>query len=163
MDFTIQEEQQSGVAHERELVPPGIHTMTIRSAEEGPNEYKRSEANPEGKCLKLCLATVEGSFKFVWHDIPEDLGWLASALARALAIEPVGGTLSLLPQDLIDQRLQVEISHYTSKAGKVSAVVKRYVPAGEPVQRPTPKPSVLRTKPVAKAAAASLGSDDIPF
>lgn len=159
MDFII-EEQQPGATIDRDLVPPGIHTMTIRSAEEGPNEYKRSDANPEGTCLKLCLATVEGSFKFVWHDIPKDLGWLAASLARALAIQPVGGKLSLSPDDLTGQRLQVEISHYTAKSGKVSAVVKRYVPAGEAAQRPAPKPAAIRTTQAAKVA---IGSDDIPF
>jgi hypothetical protein len=50
----------------------------------------------------------------------------------------------------------VEISHYTSKAGKTSAVVKRYVPATvaakPPAIKPNPKPVVER-----------LPGDDIPF
>jgi hypothetical protein len=55
--------------------------------------------------------------------------------------------------------LTVEISHYTSKAGKTSAVVKRYVPAAE-----ADKPKAARSRPAAKAAAVDrMAGDDIPF
>lgn len=157
MDFLIEEQPTETVTQERAIVPVGRHQMTIRSAKEEPNEYKRSDANPEGNCLKLCLATVEGNYKFVWHDIPKDLGWIAANLADALGINPVDGRLSLSPGDIEGQTLVVEISHYTSKAGKTSAVVKRYVPATvaakPPAIKATPKPP----------PADRLPGDDIPF
>ena len=156
MDFVIEEQQTETMTREREMVPAGKHAMRIRSAKEEPNEYKRSDANPEGDCLKLCLATVEGDYKFVWHDIPKDLGWLAANLADALGIKAIDGRLSLSPDEIEGQILTVEISHYTSKAGKASAVVKRYVPlnvAAKPAAiKPNPKPVVER-----------LPGDDIPF
>jgi hypothetical protein len=157
MDFLIEDQPAETVTRERELVPPGKHLMKIRSAKEEPNEYKRSDANPNGDCLKLCLSTVEGDYKFVWHDIPEDLGWMAANLADALGIKPVDGRLSLSPSDIEGQTLTVEISHYTSKAGKVSAVVKRYVPANVAAKqtaiKATPKPP----------PSERLPDDDIPF
>jgi hypothetical protein len=156
MDFLIDEEPTETVTREREMVPAGKHVMKIRSAKEEPNEYKRSEANPNGDCLKLCLATVEGDYKFVWHDIPKDLGWLAANLADALGIKAIDGRLSLSPDEVEGQILTVEISHYTSKAGKVSAVVKRYVPASL-----ADKPAAI--KPKAKPAVERLPGDDIPF
>jgi hypothetical protein len=55
--------------------------------------------------------------------------------------------------------VNVEISHYTSKAGKVSAVVKRYVPASA-VAAATPKPAI---KPKPQKVAAAGPADDIPF
>ena len=61
MDFLIEEQPTETVTRERELVPPGKHVMRIRSAKEEPNEYKRSDANPNGDCLKLCLSTVEAT------------------------------------------------------------------------------------------------------
>ena len=45
-----------------------------------------------------------------------------------MGIKPVGERLTLTPDECRDQIVTVEISHYTSKAGKTSAVVKRYVP-----------------------------------
>jgi hypothetical protein len=156
MDFVIEEQQTETMTREREMVPAGKHVMKIRSAKEEPNEYKRSDANPEGNCLKLCLATVEGDYKFVWHDIPKDLGWLAANLADALGIRAIDGRLSLSPDEIEGQILTVEISHYTSKAGKVSAVVKRYVPANV-----ADKPAAIKPNP--KPAVERLPGDDIPF
>lgn len=157
MDFLIEEQPVETVTQERAIVPAGRHQMTIRSAKEEPNEYKRSDANPEGNCLKLCLATVEGNYKFVWHDIPKDLGWIAANLADALGIKPIDGRLSLSPGDIEGQTLVVEISHYTSKAGKTSAVVKRYVPATVAA-----KPAALKATPK-PPPADRLPGDDIPF
>ena len=93
MDFLIEEQPTETVTREREMVPPGKHVMKIRSAKEEPNEYKRSDANPAGDCLKLCLSTVEGDYKFVWHDIPKDLGWIAANLADGLGIKAIDGRL----------------------------------------------------------------------
>jgi hypothetical protein len=109
----------------------------------------------DGDCLKLCLSTVEGDYKFVWHDIPKDLGWLAANLADALGIRAIDGRLSLAPDEIEGQILTVEISHYTSKAGKTSAVVKRYVPANAPA-----KPAAIKQNP---KPVERLPGDDIPF
>lgn len=155
MDFVFEDSAETATI-DRDIVPAGTHQMQIRHAEEGPNQYKVSDDNPEGMCLKLRLATVTGNFKFVFDDIPQHLGWRAKQLAEAIGIEPANGRLALTPDDLVDQTLTVEISHYTSKAGKVSAVVKRYVP-GTPTAKPKAKP---RT-PAARIATAA--TDDIPF
>jgi hypothetical protein len=156
MDFVIEEQQAETMTREREMVPAGKHVMKIRSAKEEPNEYKRSDANPNGDCLKLCLSTVEGDYKFVWHDIPKDLGWIAANLADGLGIRAIDGKLSLSPDEIEGQILTVEISHYTSKAGKTSAVVKRYVPA----TAAQPKPPAIKPNP---KPVERLPGDDIPF
>ena len=157
MDFLIEEQQTETVTHERAIVPAGRHEMFVKLCEEGTNEYKRHETNPDGDCLKLRLATVEGDYKFVFDDIPHHLGWRAANLADALGIKPVDGRLSLSPSDIEGQTLVVEISHYTSKAGKTSAVVKRYVPATVAAKhaaiKATPKPPPAERMP----------GDDIPF
>lgn len=159
MDFTIADETQQVVAIDRDIVPAGVHTMTIRHAEEGPNQYKTSDENPHGLCLKLRLSTVEGDYKFVFDDIPKHLGWRAKQLAEAVGIIAVGEKLSLAPDDLVDQVVQVEISHYTSKAGKVSAVVKRYV--SQSAAKPVAKAKTAKF--VKRVAELSSATDDIPF
>lgn len=156
MDFTIEQDSAAAPAQEREIVPAGTHRMVIKSAEEGPNEYKTSDTNPTGECLKIRLATVDGNYRFVFDDLPKHLGWRAANLADALGIKPVGERLTLTPDDCREQIVTVEVSHYTSKAGKTSAVVKRYVPASV-VEKA--KPATIRTKP----AVAATAGDDIPF
>jgi len=55
----------------------------------------------------------------------------------------------------------VEISSYTSKAGKVSSVVKKYLPAADkPKAKAAKKPP--RVTP-AVALASADDEDDIPF
>lgn len=155
MDFVFEDSADTATI-DRDIVPAGVHQMQIRHAEEGPNQYKVTDDNPEGMCLKLRLATVTGNYKFVFDDLPQHLGWRAKQLADAIGLEPVNGRLALTPDDLVDKTLTVEISHYTSKAGKVSAVVKRYVP-GTTGAKPKAKPRI----PAARIATAV--TDDIPF
>ncbi|NDH43470.1 MAG: hypothetical protein EBX62_06480 [Betaproteobacteria bacterium] len=79
--------------------------------------------------------------------------------AAALAIVPAGEALDLEPSELVGQKVTVEIAHYTSKVGKVSAVVKKYVPA-------VATPKARATSPTAatkRAVLASTPDDDIPF
>lgn len=159
MDFVIEDEQTQPTMVERDIVPAGIHRMTVKHCEEGPNQYKTSDENPNGQCIKLRLATVDGQYKFVFDDIPKHLGWRAKQLAEAVGILPASGRLSLQPDELVGQVVNVEISHYTSKVGKVSAVVKRYVPASA-VAAATPKPAI---KPKSQKVAAAGPADDIPF
>jgi len=143
---------------DRPLVPPGTHVLTIVHAEEGPNEYKRSDENPEGLCLKLRLGT-DGGHRFVFDDIPQHLAWRARQFAAALAIVPAGDALDLVPDELVGQKVTVEITHYTSKVGKVSAVVKKYVPAVA-----TPKAASKQAKRSSlPAVQAAFPDDDIPF
>lgn len=159
MDFAIADENfDAPPTIERDIMPAGVHTMTIKHAEEGPNAYKQADENPEGLCLKLRLADQDGRYKFVFDDIPKHLGWRAQQLAAAVSIIPVGGRLSLSPDELVGQAIRVEISHYTSKAGKTSAVVKKYLAPTAGGEKPKAK---ARTQ--AAKVTAGLASDDIPF
>lgn len=143
---------------ERTIVPVGTHVATIKRAEEGPNEWKKSDANPDGICLKLRLAI--GQHKFVFHDLPKHMPWMAKQLADALGIQPDGNTLRVVPEEIEGREVTVEIVHYTSKSGKVSAVVKKYVPAT--AKAAAPKRQTLPQKAAATFKAAA-GTDDIPF
>jgi len=157
MDFVIADDQSQPSMMERDIVPAGVHTMIVKHVEEGPNQYKACDENPDGQCLKLRLATATGNYKFVFDDIPKHLGWRAKQLAEALGMSSAASKLSLSSSDLDGLELTVEVSHYTSKSGKVSAVVKRYVPktaAAAPVAKPRVSP--------AKALVASP-ANDIPF
>ncbi len=146
----------SAPAGEREILPAGIHTMTIRVAEEGPNQWKTHDTNPDGLCLKLRLAC--GNYKFVFDDLPKHLPWRGKQLADALGIVPQNGVLTIDPSDIEGMELSVEVEHYTSRAGRLSAVVKRYVPAAE--QRRHGK-SVIAGSSGRRHAPSAV--DDVPF
>jgi hypothetical protein len=158
MDFVIGDEQSQPGMMERDIVPAGVHQMVIKHVEEGPNQYKACDENPDGQCLKLRLATCGGNHKFVFDDIPKHLGWRAKQLAEAIGVMAGGTKLSLATSDLDGLEVTVEVSHYTSKTGKVSAVVKRYVPRAA-----APSPAVAKPRSQAAKALAASGSEDIPF
>jgi hypothetical protein len=161
MDFTIaQDDPRTTTPAEFDIVPAGTHLMEIKSAEEKANPYKQCDENPTGDCLSLRLSAVNGRFKFLFDDIPQHLGWRAKQLAAACGNDVAGGVLSLNPNDLIGRVITVEVSHYTSKAGKVSAVVKKYLPA-QPAAASKPKVAAIR-KPAAMVVE-NQSEDTIPF
>jgi hypothetical protein len=144
---------------ERTIVPVGTHVALIKKAEEGPNQWKVNEtSNPDGICLKLRL--VVGEHKFIFHDLPKHMPYLAKQLAEALGIEPEGNTLRVVPSEIEGREVTVEVVHYTAKSGNVSAVVKRYVPLAS--QPAAPKRQTLPQKAHA-AFKSAAGADDIPF
>lgn len=144
---------------ERTIVPVGTHKAVIKKAEEGPNQWKIDEtSNPDGICLKLRLAV--GNHKFIFHDLPKHLPWMAKQLADALGIQPEGNTLRVVPSEIEGREVTVEVTHYTSKSGNVSAVVKKYVPLAD--KPTTPKRQTLPQK-AAAMFKANAGTDDIPF
>jgi len=144
---------------ERTIVPVGTHKAVIKKAEEGPNQWKVDEtSNPDGICLKLRLAV--GNHKFIFHDLPKHLPWMAKQLADALGIVPEGNTLRVVPEDIEGREVTVEVTHYTAKSGNVSAVVKKYVPLA--AKAAAPKRQTLPQKAAATFKAAA-GADDIPF
>jgi hypothetical protein len=162
MEFTIsQNDQTTAGMMDREIVPAGTHLMEIKAAEEKTNEYKRCDENPDGHVLALRLATNGGNYRFVFDDIPQHLGWRAQQLAAACGFDVASGVLSLSPDDLVGRVVNVEISHYTSKAGKVSAVVKKYLPATVAAANKPKAATAGRRAPAVKVTAAS--DDNIPF
>ena len=156
MEFAFTDEQTTSAPAERDLVPEGIHEMEIIHAEEGPNQWKITDDNPQGMCLKLRLKLDD--YKFVFHDIPQHLGWMAKRLADAIDSATTGDVVSLEPDDLVGKVVRVKIDHYTSKAGRVSAVVDRYLPAS------SSKSAAKRSKNISAVALADEKfEDDIPF
>ena len=145
---------------EREIVPVGTHTAVIKKAYERCVDWKKSDANPTGKCLSLHLAVA--GYQFVFHDIPHDKSWLARQLAEALGIRAEDGTLSIKPGEIEGRELTVDVKHYTNGKGITKADVKAYVAAATVTAAKTTPPA--RT-PAAKVKAVSpgIGSDDIPF
>ena len=104
-----------------------------------------------------------GQYRVVFDESPQHLGRRAKPLAAASGTGPDGETLELTPEDLLDQVVRVEVVSYTSKAGKTSSVVKKYLPAAAAAaNKPKPKKKEPRVTP-AVALASVEDEDDIPF
>lgn len=163
MDWTMTEDElPSQDVHttrpeEREIVPVGTHKAVIKKAQERCVEWKKSDANPTGKCLSLQL--LVGNYQFVFADIPSDKHWLARQLADALGIEPEDGTLRMITSEIEGRDVTVDIKHFTNRQGITKADVKAYVPLAT---KAAPKRQTLPQKAAATFKAAA-GADDIPF
>jgi hypothetical protein len=149
-DWSMETMPEDPTRKERELVPEGDHDFEIRAASEGPHKFK------EGEFLMLRLSPVNGSYSFVFVDIP--FGSAGASLARSLAEalgEEAGGKVSLDPTALEGREVRAEIYHRTSANGRTYANVSRFV-------KPKAAKKAAAPKAVDKAAAASA-PDDIPF
>ena len=150
---------------ERPIVPVGTHKLTIKAAEVGPNQYRTHETkNPDGICLKLRLE-LDRDHRLIFDDLPQHQPWRGGQLAEALGLQADGGTLRVSPDVVSGQTVYAMVEHYTSKAGKVSAVVKRYLAAKAPATpaKPAAQPPARTPAAKVKAARPDIGSDDIPF
>jgi hypothetical protein len=145
---------------EYDIVPVGTHRLKIVSAEVGPNQWKTDEkTNPDGICLKLRLE-LDATHKHIYHDLPKHRPYMGAQLAEALGLQAAGNTLRVSPEAVLGQTVIAMVEHYTSKAGKVSAVIKKYLPGPVPPQ--AAKPARTAAAKV-RATSPAIGSDDIPF
>lgn len=128
---------------DREMVPEGEHGFEIKSASQGAHKFK------QGEFLMLRLSALNGSYSFVFCDIPfgKEGVRLAKSLADALG-EPATGKLSLDPDAITGREVRAVIYHRVANSGKTYVNVSEFKPP--------------KTKP-AKPAKVVAAADDIPF
>jgi len=163
MEWTMEDAYTTTEKTPSPIVPVGTWEFEIKNASEGPNQYRKSDKNPEGQCLSFRLSALNGTYLFVFVDIPLDKGWIAKQLADALLLRERAGMLSMDTIDIEGARVWCEIEHYTSKTGKVSAQVKKFLPAVEAVEPVAEQKTPAARSQTAKARAAMTNDDDIPF
>ena len=112
------------------ILPKGVYTFKITKAEFAPDQYKKSEHNKDGMSLKLWLDTeFQGNNKRIFSTIGVDKPWEINTVVIACNLPAVKKGGSLNEQSLVDVIVQAKIEQYTSKVGKVSNIVKAYLPA----------------------------------
>jgi hypothetical protein len=150
-----------------EVLPEGEHELEIVAASVGTVEWKATDANPEGQCLRIRLSAGP-DFAFVFVDLPRDRSVLFRALAAALGMQtgPDGKVSIGPPEALVGRTVRVATGRYTTRAGETRANVRRWIPA------PSAAPPAARQKPprarpqgfkAAGASRANVVEDDIPF
>lgn len=160
-----------------EPAPPGEYRAEIIKAERKRVPWKANDANPHGDCVSLRLR-VGPAYGFVFCDVPDDLPWLARAVAQAVGLDGD----ELVPDRLVGREARVLIKNYTRRDGGRKAAVGRWLPATAakraadieatatladairdwkrqpaPRQRPASKPSRNAVK------RHTTDDDDIPF
>jgi hypothetical protein len=112
------------------ILPNGVYTFTISKAEFAADKYKINEFNKDGMSLKLWLDTeFQGNSKRIFATIGVDKPHEINTVVIACNLPPVKKGGSLNEQSLVDVIVQAKIEQYTSKVGKVSNIVKAYLPA----------------------------------
>ena len=156
-DFIVGDAGDAKEVKEFGIFPEGICEFTIRDAGEEDDKYW-------GDALKFKLVPTDGGRQWVWaclskmepHKIP--VGSLATVLGKVLA----NGRPRLTPDDVEGVTVRAEIYHHTSKAGNISAQVRKFLPLAEAVELAEQKTPAARSQ-TAKARAAMTNDDDIPF
>ena len=112
------------------ILPNGVYTFTITKAEFAADKDKVNEFNKDGMSLKLWLDTeFQGNSKRIFATIGVDKPHQINTVLIACNLPPVKKDGSLNEQSLVDVEIMASIEQYTSKIGKVSNIVKAYLPA----------------------------------
>lgn len=151
MDWMTDELPEEPAKTERELVPEGEHAFEIKAASQGPHKWK------EGEFLMLRLSPLNGSYQFVFCDIPFGSAGvrLAKSLSDALG-EAATGKVSLNPDELVGREVRASVYHRIGKTGKTFVNVSEF---RKPKAAAKAEPQAKR----ADRAAAVAAPDDIPF
>jgi hypothetical protein len=113
------------------ILPNGVYTFTITKAEFAPDQYQvDKDFNKDGMSLKMWLNTdFQGHDKRVFATIGIHKPHIINTVILACNLPPLKRGGSLNEQSLVDVIVQAKIEQYTSKVGKVSNIVKAYLPA----------------------------------
>jgi hypothetical protein len=112
------------------ILPKGVYTFKITKAEFAADQYKKNEFNKDGMSLKLWLDTeFQGNNKRIFATIGVDKPFEINTVMIACNLFAVKKGGSLNEQSLVDAEIKASIDQYTSKVGKISNIVKAYLPA----------------------------------
>ena len=139
---------------ERELIPDGVHNVTIRDVKvDGANDT-------------LVLAP-NGAYRLLYVDIKNDKKGQAKAAALAAALGMSAAEWADCgPADLVGQELRVETRQWSGDDKKTRVNVDKFLPmeraaAAEP--KAERKPQTSAAKVAAARGDEAGGGDDIPF
>ena len=148
-------------AGEREMLPDGTHTVTIRKADEGPHNFP--ENNP-GEFLNLEFAP-NGPYSLFWASYGSSAKdkRMSALLAQALGFSPESWA-DADPGELVGMEVQVTTKIGTK--GKPRVWINDFMPverAAAPAAKPAPRPQTQAAKVAAAKGEEAGGGDDIPF
>jgi hypothetical protein len=116
------------MAFVNKIIEAGLYTADVKKAEVRESEYAKSKYNPDGVCLTLWLDTEDddGEPKRLFSDLSS----VAKVNDFLLSInqKPVEDFQKINTKKIQGKTVMVEVDQYTSKAGKLSNIVKGFLP-----------------------------------
>ena len=111
------------------IINAGKYTGKIKKAEWVQSEYSVTEYNHDGTCLSVWIdiPTKDGKTKRVFDKISITSPTKLNQLRVSAGLKPVKKGDNFDEAPLQGKSVEVEVDRYTSKAGKVSNIVKSYL------------------------------------
>ena len=131
------------------IIDADEYTGTIKKVEWVNSPYSITEYNQDGLCLSVWIdiPTNVSQTKRIFDKIAVTSPTKLNELRQAVGLKPVAKGEDFDESEITGLQVEVEIDKYTSKAGKISNIVKRYIKQ-EPVVSKASKPKkVSTTKP----------------
>jgi hypothetical protein len=146
---------------DREMIPDGTHTVTIRKAAEGAHRFP---ADNPGEFLNLEFAP-NGPYSLFWASYGSSARdkRMSALLAQALGFSPESWA-DADPGELVGMEVQVTTKIGTK--GKPRVFVNDFQPverAATPPSKPAPRPQTPAAKVAAARGEEAGGDSDIPF
>ena len=112
------------------LLEAGEYTGKIKKCNWTQSEYMINQYNPDGNCLSVWVDVQmdDGSSKRLFDRISVTNPSRLNALRTALSLKPIKKGDNFNEKELLGKMINIEVDEYTSKAGKVSNIIKEYSP-----------------------------------
>ena len=112
------------------LLEAGEYTGKIKKCDWTQSEYMVNQYNPDGDCLSVWVDVQmdDGSSKRLFDRISVTNPSRLNSLRTALSLKPIKKGDNFNEKELLGKVVNIEVDEYTSKAGKVSNIIKDYSP-----------------------------------
>ena len=110
------------------LLDAGEYTAKIKKAEWTTSEYLVNQYNKNGACLSVWIdIEYDGENKRIFDKISVTSPSKLNAIREAVGLKPIKKGDNFSEKPLVGKQIYVEVDQYTSKAGKVSNIIKQYL------------------------------------
>jgi hypothetical protein len=110
------------------LLDAGEYVGKIKKAEWTTSEYLINDYNKSGTCLSVWVdIDYDGEIKRIFDKISITSPTKLNALLQAVGLTSVKKGENFNEKPLNGKQVYVEVDQYTSKAGKVSNIIKQYL------------------------------------
>ena len=126
------------------LLEAGEYTGRVKKVEWVQSPYMVNQYNPNGDCLSVWVDVKmeDGDTKRLFDRISVTNPTRLNMLRTAANLKPVKKNENFDESQIMNKEVDIEVDEYTSKAGKVSNIIKEYFPATPSQKRESMESSV---------------------
>ena len=110
------------------IIDADEYTGNIKKVEWVNSPYSVTEYNQDGLCLSVWIdIPYDGQTKRIFDKISVTSPTKLNELRQAVGLQPIPKGGDFNESEILGKEVELEVDRYTSKAGKVSNIVKRYI------------------------------------